>query len=39
MIYSTGMQYKTIKAALEKLDIPPTQVLIEASIVEVTLSD
>ncbi|MCH1491447.1 MAG: type II secretion system secretin GspD, partial [Luminiphilus sp.] len=39
MIYSTGIQYKTIKAALEKLDIPPTQVLIEASIVEVTLSD
>ena len=29
MIYSTGMQYKTIKAALEQLDTPPTQVLIE----------
>ena len=39
MIYSTGMQYKTIKAAVEKLDVPPTQVLIEASIIEVTLSD
>jgi len=39
MIYSTGMQYKIIKAALEKLDTPPTQVLIEASIVEVTLND
>ena len=39
MIYSTGMQYKTIKNALEKLDTPPTQVLIEASIVEVTLND
>ena len=39
MIYSTGLQYKTIKAALEKLDTPPTQVLIEASIVEVTLND
>ena len=39
MIYSTGMQYKTIKAAVEKLDVPPTQVLIEASIVEVTLND
>ena len=24
MIYSTGMQYKTIKAAVEKLDVPPT---------------
>ena len=39
MIYSTGLQYKTIKAALEKLDTPPTQVLIEASIIEVTLND
>ena len=39
MIYSTGMQYKTIKSALEKLDTPPTQVLIEASIVEVQLND
>ena len=39
MIFSTGMQYKTIKAALEKLDVPPTQVLIEASIVEVQLND
>ena len=39
MIFSTGMQYKTIKAAVEKLDVPPTQVLIEASIVEVSLND
>jgi general secretion pathway protein D len=39
MIYSTGMQYKTIKSAVEKLDVPPTQVLIEASIVEVSLND
>lgn len=39
MIYSTGIQYKTIKAALEKLDIPPTQILIEASIIEVKLTD
>lgn len=39
MIYSTGMQYKTIKAALAQLDTPPTQVLIEASIIEVTLND
>lgn len=39
MIYSTGIQYKTIKGALEKLDVPPTQVLIEASIVEVSLND
>ena len=34
MVYSTGMQYKTIKQALIKLDTPPTQVLVEASIVE-----
>lgn len=39
MIYSTGIQYRLIKAALEKLDTPPTQVLIEASIIEVTLTD
>ena len=39
MIYSTGMQYRIIKAALEKLDIEATQVLIEASILEVTLTD
>ena len=39
MIYSTGMQYKTIRTALQKLDTPPTQVLVEASIVEVTLND
>jgi general secretion pathway protein D len=39
MVYSTGVQYRTIKAALEQLDIVATQVLIEASILEVTLSD
>jgi general secretion pathway protein D len=39
MIFSTGMQYKTIKAAVEKLDVPPTQILIEASIIEVSLND
>ncbi|EED34857.1 general (Type II) secretion pathway (GSP) D protein [Luminiphilus syltensis NOR5-1B] len=39
MIYSTGLQYKLIRAALEKLDTPPTQVMIEASIIEVTLTD
>ncbi|MDA8660926.1 type II secretion system protein GspD, partial [Luminiphilus sp.] len=37
--FSTGMQYKTIKAAVEKLDVPPTQILIEASIIEVSLND
>jgi len=39
MIYSTGMQYRIIKNALEQLDIEATQVVIEASILEVTLTD
>ncbi len=39
MIYSTGMQYRIIKTALEQLDIEATQVIIEASILEVTLTD
>ena len=39
MIYSTGLQYRLIKTALEQLDVEATQVLIEASIIEVTLTD
>ncbi len=39
MIYSSGMQYRVIKTALEQLDIEATQVIIEASILEVTLTD
>ena len=39
MIYATGKQYKIILAALEKLDIVATQIIIEASILEVTLTD
>ena len=39
MIYSTGLQYRVIKTALEQLDVEATQVLIEASILEVTLTD
>ncbi|MEP1471519.1 MAG: type II secretion system secretin GspD [Halieaceae bacterium] len=39
MIYATGRQYKLIKSALEKLDVVATQVIIEASILEVTLTD
>ena len=39
MVYATGKQYKIITAALERLDIVATQVLIEASILEVTLND
>jgi general secretion pathway protein D len=39
MIYSTGKDYKKIEAALVQLDIVPTQVIIEASILEVSLTD
>ena len=39
MIYSTGKQFELIKAALEQLDTVATQVIIEASILEVTLTD
>lgn len=39
LIYATGKQYETILAALRQLDIVATQVIIEASILEVTLID
>ena len=39
MIYATGRQYKLIRDALERLDTEATQVIIEASIMEVTLTD
>jgi general secretion pathway protein D len=39
MIYATGKQYGIIEAALAQLDVVATQVIIEASILEVTLSD
>jgi general secretion pathway protein D len=39
MIHATGRQYRTIQAALEKLDRVATQVIIEASILEVSLTD
>jgi general secretion pathway protein D len=39
MIYATGVQYDLIKTALEQLDVVATQVIIEASILEVTLAD
>jgi len=39
MIYSTGLQFRLIKTALDQLDVEATQVLIEASILEVTLTD
>lgn len=39
MIYATSMQYKVIKTALDQLDVVATQVIIEASILEVSLTD
>tara|TARA_R110000823_G_scaffold295738_5_gene415664 strand:+ start:45286 stop:47478 length:2193 start_codon:yes stop_codon:yes gene_type:complete len=39
LIYATGKEYRKIKPALERLDIAATQVVIEASIIEVTLTD
>lgn len=39
MIYATGVQFRTITTALEQLDVVATQVIIEASILEVSLTD
>lgn len=39
LVYGTAAQFERIEDALARLDVPPTQVLIEASIVEVTLTD
>lgn len=39
LIYAPASEYEKVANALRKLDISPTQVLIEASIVEVTLTD
>lgn len=39
MIFATGKQYRLILGALEKIDVVATQVIIEASILEVTLTD
>jgi general secretion pathway protein D len=39
VVYATPTEYATINAALEKLDIVPLQVMIEATIAEVTLND
>lgn len=39
LIHAPKREYKRIEAALRQLDITPNQVLIEASIVEVTLTD
>ena len=39
LVYSTPFEFEKISATLTKLDVVATQVLIEASIVEVTLQD
>ncbi|TDG15117.1 type II secretion system protein GspD [Seongchinamella unica] len=39
MIYATAMQYRLIESALDQLDVVATQVIIEASIMEVSLTD
>jgi general secretion pathway protein D len=39
VVYATPAEYATINEALEKLDIVPLQVMIEATIAEVTLND
>lgn len=39
LIYTTGVEYQRIEATLKRLDVPAAQVLIEASIIEVTLND
>ncbi|MCK0511886.1 type II secretion system secretin GspD [Aromatoleum buckelii] len=39
LLYAPPGEYNKIEAALRKLDVAPTQVLIEATILEVTLND
>lgn len=39
LIRATPAQYRTILKAIKRLDVPPLQVLIEANILEVTLTD
>ena len=39
IVTATAQEYAPIEAALEKLDIPPLQVLIDATVAEVTLSN
>jgi general secretion pathway protein D len=38
-VYGTAAEFSKVEATLKRLDIPPTQVMIEASIIEVTLTD
>ena len=39
LVYSTRGEYEKIESTLKQLDVPPNQVLIEASIIEVSLTD
>jgi general secretion pathway protein D len=39
LVWGTRSEFAKIEATLKRLDLPPTQVLIEASIIEVTLTD
>lgn len=39
LIHASRSEYRRIESALRRLDVSPTQVLIEASIIEVTLTD
>ena len=39
LIYAPRREYDKVRTALQQLDVPPTQILIEASILEVTLTD
>jgi general secretion pathway protein D len=39
LVYGTPVEYEKIEASLRRLDMPVTQVLIEASIIEVTLNN
>ena len=39
LVWSTRSEFQKIESTLKRLDLPPTQVLIDASIIEVTLND
>ena len=39
LVWATGREYELISEVLTKLDIPPLQVLIEGTVLEVTLQD
>lgn len=39
LVWGTRAEFDKIESTLKRLDLPPTQVLIEASIIEVTLGD